>query len=246
MISTISLTFGGMTAEASLRPQPRPPGLHVTATAQWDFRAEGKDWTDAALAALRDHGGPLVRETPRDITDWCPGYRGAPDAARRAFWVGFMSALAFHESSWRPDAVGGNGAWYGLLQILPATARGYGCRAQSGDDLKDGGDNLSCAVRIMAVTVPRDGVVHAQYPRWGGVSADWGPMRSEVRRAQMARWVRAQPYCQLWASPPPRERPDPGRWVQGPRISALRPQPRPTPAAPSRLAAAQTLASARR
>ena len=89
-----------------------------------------------------------------------------------------MSALAKHESTYRPWAVGGGGRWYGLLQILPATARGYKCNARTGQSLKDGAANLSCAVRIMAHTVPRDGVIHGYRGRKGqGVTADWGPMR---------------------------------------------------------------------
>jgi hypothetical protein len=80
------------------------------------------------------------------------------------------------------------------LQILPATARGYKCRVGTGAALKDGAANLSCAARIMAVTVPRDGVIYA--PGGKGVAADWGPMRSRAKRADMAGWLRAQPYCQ--------------------------------------------------
>ncbi|MEX0311682.1 MAG: lytic transglycosylase, partial [Tateyamaria sp.] len=101
--------------------------------------------------------------------------------------------------------VGGGGKWYGLLQILPATARGYGCAAGTGAALKNGAANLSCAVRIMAVTVPRDGVI---YGRGGkGVAADWGPMRSAAKRADMAGWLRKQRYCAPLDSVRPVSRP---------------------------------------
>ena len=65
--------------------------------------------------------------------------------------------LAIRESTHRPWAR--NGPYWGLLQILPATARGYKCNVGTGDALKNGAANLSCAVRILAVTVPR--VAHA-------------------------------------------------------------------------------------
>ncbi|MEM8579117.1 MAG: transglycosylase SLT domain-containing protein [Pseudomonadota bacterium] len=186
-----------------VRPALRAEALPAT---QWAHRPDHALWTRAALAALKGHGAPLVEMTPGDVARWCPAYRQAPPAQRRAFWVGFLSALAKYESTWRARAVGGGGRWHGLLQILPATARGYGCAARTGAALQDGGANLSCAIRIMAQTVPRDGVIHARDGRWRGVSADWGPMRSAVKRRAIAAWTAAQPYC---------------------RAAMLRPRPRP-------------------
>ncbi|MDU8926392.1 transglycosylase SLT domain-containing protein [Alisedimentitalea sp. MJ-SS2] len=181
---------------ARLRPRAR---LGVLPNARWAHRPGADLWTRAAMVAMQGHGAPLIKMVPGDIRNWCPAYPQAGPDQRGAFWVGFMSALAKHESTYRADAVGGGGLWYGLLQILPATARGYRCRARSGEALKDGAANLSCAIRIMAVTVPRDGVVHgytkAKKRRWRGVSADWGPMRSSKKRADMAGWLRKQSYC---------------------------------------------------
>ncbi|MFP4274279.1 MAG: transglycosylase SLT domain-containing protein [Paracoccaceae bacterium] len=179
------------------RPEPPPPMA-------WDHVPGAQGWTRAALGALRRHGAPLVALVPRDIGQWCPGYPQADRAARRAFWVGLLSALAEHESTWRPRAVGGGGRWHGLVQILPATARGYGCRARSGAALRDGPANLSCALRIMAVTVPRDGVI-AEGGR--GVAADWGPMLDRGKRARMAAYTRMQDYCLPRRSLRPRARP---------------------------------------
>lgn len=175
--------------------------------ARWDHRPAGEEWTRSALAALAQHGAPLVRSEPRDIAQWCPGYKSGDEAQRRAFWVGFLSALAKHESTYRANAVGGGGRWFGLLQILPGTARGYGCTARSGGALRDGGANLSCAIRIMARTVPRDDAIALHDGRWRGVAADWGPMRSEAKRADMSSWLRGQEYCALKVSPRPVPRP---------------------------------------
>lgn len=194
--------------ETSPRALVRPAGMaDIIPKTRWDHRSEASAWTRAALSALKAHGAPLVRTVPEDIAQWCPGYASAPAPVRRAFWVGFLSALAKHESTWKPEAVGGGGRWYGLLQILPATARGYDCRARSGSDLQKGAANLSCAIRIMARTVPRDGVIHASSPRWRGVAADWGPMRSPIKRQDMANWLRSQDYCQRTGSPRPMPRP---------------------------------------
>lgn len=191
------------------RPAPAPE-------MRWRHRPEADRWTRAAMSALRTHGAPLVATVPRDIDNWCPAYPQASEAGRRAFWVGLISALVKHESTYRPRAVGGGGKWYGLTQILPSTARGYGCRARSGEALKDGVANLSCAIRIMAVTVPRDGVVSKGMR---GVAADWGPFYSRKKREDMRSWVRKQPYCVGLGDTRPRVRPA----ALGPRRPVARP-----------------------
>ena len=191
------------------RPLARPS--YLVPTARWDFKPNGQAWSRAAMSALASHGQVLETLEPRDIDAWCPGYTAAGPVQRRAFWVGMMSALAKHESTWNPRAVGGGNLWYGLLQIYPPTARGYGCRAQSGEALKDPADNLSCAVRIMAVTVARDNAIAVHNGRWRGVAADWGPMTNRRKIAEMSAWTRQQSYCQppsaIYASLRPAARP---------------------------------------
>jgi hypothetical protein len=159
---------------------------------RWDHHPEAATWTETAFAALETHGAALPGLTPADIEAWCPAYPEASPPERKAFWTGLISTLAKHESTWNPAAVGGGGRWFGLVQIAPATARGYGCEARTGEALKDGTANLSCAIRIMARTVPRDGVVSAGMR---GVAADWGPFHSSRKREDMRAWVRQQPYC---------------------------------------------------
>jgi len=164
--------------------------------ARWDFRDDSESWTLASLAALKSHGSRLEETVPRDIENWCPGYANNPPHLRRAFWVGMISALVKHESTYRPEAVGGGDLWYGLTQIYPDTARRYGCQATTGQELKDPEDNLSCAIRIMNVTVPRDNAIAIRDSRWRGVAADWGPMSNPSKISEMSAWTRSQEYCQ--------------------------------------------------
>ena len=161
---------------------------------RWDHRPEAHKWTEASLTALQSHGATLPAIVPEDIETFCPGYEDASLEERRLFWTGLLSALAKHESTWRPEAAGGGGRWIGLLQIAPGTARAYGCRAQDVAALKDGAANLSCAIRIMSRTIARDGVVGAKGR--GGIAADWGPFTVSEKRAEMAAWTRSQNYCQ--------------------------------------------------
>lgn len=190
----------------TLRPAARDDYLPQ---ARWDFKNGSEIWTRAAMVAVGAQGAGLTDVIPRDITTWCPAYAENSETMREAFWVGMMSSLSKYESTYNPKAVGGNGRWFGLLQIYPDTARRYGCRATTGDALKNPADNLACAARIMAVTVTRDRAVALHDGRWRGVAADWGPMTNAGKIAEMASWTSKQDYCQ-------------------PQAASLRPQARPT------------------
>ena len=199
----VSALAPGASARPGLRPRVIVP--EEMPDLRWDHVQGSARWTRAAMRALDVHGDRLVDTVPRDIESWCPAYPHADRWSRKAFWAGLLSTLTKHESTYDPRAVGGGGLWYGLVQILPATARGYGCRARTGEALKDGALNMSCAVRIMNVTVPRDQVVSRG---WRGVAADWGPFHSARKREDMRRWLSRQSFCLgLHASARPVPRP---------------------------------------
>jgi len=196
----------GLTSAEEAQDGPETPSADLSTMSyvppmRWDHKANASTWTETAFAALGSHGSALPAMVPADYETWCPGYPNATLAERKAFWSGLISTLAKHESTYNPRAVGGGGLWFGLVQIAPATARGYGCEARSGAALKDGVKNLNCAIRIMARTVPRDGVVSRGMR---GVAADWGPFHSSRKRNDMISWVSSQPYCE--ARPDPDER----------------------------------------
>ena len=191
--------------DGSVRPARRPAAVELP-DLRWDHVNGSKRWTRAVMQALDTQGARLLDTVPRDIGEWCPAYPQADEWGRKAFWAGLLSTLTKHESTYRPTAVGGGGLWYGLVQILPATARGYGCQARSGEALKDGALNMACAVRIMNVTVPRDEVVSRGMR---GVAADWGPFHSSRKREDMRQWLARQPFCSgVQASMRPVQRPD--------------------------------------
>jgi len=206
--STLFASAETRVAETRLSPPAREANLPRT---RWETISGTALWTRTSLAALKNHGEPLAATIPGDIADWCPAYPTSSPKARRAFWVGFVSTLVKHESTYRPRAVGGGGRWFGLTQISPSTARLYGCVARSGSALKNPVANLSCAIRIMAKTVPRDGVVSRGMR---GVAADWGPLHSSKKRRDMMAWTKRQPYCKPLNSVRPRLRPDTVALVQ--------------------------------
>lgn len=169
---------------------PQPAALPAM---RWDHRPEAAEWTVRSLAAIAARDEVLAARVPADIENWCPGYADNSIDERRAFWAGLLSAVAKHESTWNPSAVGGRGKWIGLMQIAPGSARNYGCAATSSKALKDGAANLECAVKILTYQVARDAVVSGKGNR--GIGRDWAPLRKSAKRAEMAAWTRSQSYC---------------------------------------------------
>ena len=161
---------------------------------RWDAKPQAADWTRGTITAVAAHDSELALTVPADIATFCPAYPKASLAARRAFWVGLVSATARHESGFNPAAVGGHGKYIGLMQISPRTANHYACTAQSPAALKDGPANLACAVEIFAPHVAADGMVAGNGSR--GIGRDWGPFRSKAARADIAGWTSQQSYCQ--------------------------------------------------
>lgn len=88
---------------------------------RWQHMEGHTLWTRAAMSALKEHGSPLVEMVPRDIDNWCPAYISNDDQKRWAFWVGYMSALAKHESTYKSWAVGCGRRW-AVVRIAPDPA----------------------------------------------------------------------------------------------------------------------------
>ena len=179
-----------------LTGEPPPARPVLLPEARWDGRAGAEGWTLAALMALAETPRDLRDAVPADIGAWCPAYAANSGDLRAAFWVGALSALALHESRYDEGAVGGGGAWLGLFQISPATARSAGCGAEAAA-LRDGAVNAACAVRLAARAVARDGVV----AEGGGLAAEWGPLRRPEVAEDVRAWVRGRDYCQRRAAP---------------------------------------------
>jgi hypothetical protein len=108
--------------------------------------------------------------------------------------VSIISATAKYESGFNAKAIGLHGRYVGLMQITLATARHSGCDATTTASLKDGKANLSCAIDIVAPRVAADGMVAGDGNK--GIARDWGPWAKARTRASIAKWTRAQDYCQ--------------------------------------------------
>jgi hypothetical protein len=192
-VGPLAALCAGLALAGCVTPKAEDSMAFADPPMQWDHRPEGEAWTETTLLALSTKDPILSERVPADIETWCPAYDEAPVEARRAFWAGLMSAVAKYESTWNPQASGGGGRWIGLMQISPRSASNYGCEATSPGELKDGEANLSCAVEILSTQVAKDNLVAGEGNR--GIGRDWMPLRNAEKRAAMAAWTRAQPYC---------------------------------------------------
>jgi len=174
-------------------PDKIEPLAAVAPPMRWDQHPEAPVWTRSTMNAVSSKDAVLAEKVPADIQTWCPGYADAELEDRRAFWVGMLSTVAKYESTWNPAASGGGGRWIGLMQISPRSAEYYGCDATSVVALKNGTANLQCAVEIASTQVGKDGLVAGNGTR--GIGRDWAPLRDPAKRAEMASWTKAQPYC---------------------------------------------------
>ncbi|WP_240769014.1 transglycosylase SLT domain-containing protein [Paracoccus liaowanqingii] len=198
----VALSLAALVLMAACATTPTGPSEAEIAAAQemslaqvppmrWGDRSGSDAWTRATLDALDREGVTIMSRVPHDIQEYCPNYRALTQTGRKAFWAGLLSSVAKHESTYNPQAAGGGGRWLGLMQIAPATWRHYGCNG----NIKDGADNMSCAVKIMSRQVGRDNAVARAEGGWRGVARDWAPLRSATKRADIAAWTSSQSYC---------------------------------------------------
>jgi hypothetical protein len=197
-VSVKSLVLSGMAvlALAGCTPDALPfalPGLNGLPAMPWDGRPEAAVWTRATLLAVQAQDDVLAGAVPSDVATYCPGYATGGMAERRDFWVALVALTAERESGFNPAAVG-PGGFYGLMQIAPRTAQTIGCGVGTKAELKDGENNLFCAVQVLAGKVAMDGqAVGAKGTK--GIGRDWMPWRQAAMRSESAAWLKTQSYC---------------------------------------------------
>lgn len=191
-------TTGGPTGGGPTRPTGYP-------AAAWEARPEGRAWTMTAHQSIDTLAPHLVALVPTDIDAFCPGYRATNAAGRRAFYVSLLAELSRYESNFDPsvrytesfsDNAGRRVVSRGLLQLSQESANGYGCATTNAEQLHDPHTNISCAVRILARWVERDGVI-AGYSNgaWRGASRYWSPFRDRNKLVDLQAALNAQPFC---------------------------------------------------
>lgn len=172
----------------------------------WDVRIEGRTWTSTTMGAIDTLAPALLTTLPADIDAFCPGYRTASPANRRAFYTSMLAELARYESNFEPttrfqeptikDRAGRPVVSRGLLQISQESANGYGCGITSEAQLHDATVNLQCGVRILGKWVVQDQLIAGfSAGAWRGASRYWSPFRDRAKLADMQSALNALPYC---------------------------------------------------
>lgn len=154
---------------------------------------ENTEWTEAALAALETEGITLLSSVPADVMQYCPGYATQTKENRKAFWTGFISAMAHHDGA----ANAGPQGTSRLLRITRPAKQFSACAGSRVDGESDGASNIRCAVQVMTQEITRDGAIASQDARqgWRGLARSWAPLRSPQQRSEIANWTRKQSYC---------------------------------------------------
>jgi hypothetical protein len=110
-------------------------------------------------------------------------------------WLHLFAAMAKHESNFKPSLEfkenfkNSRGEWVistGLFQLSYESARGYGFRNITTEDLKDPYKNIDVAVAIMRKWVSTDGVVSAKSGlSWRGGARFWSVLRTGKAQATL-------------------------------------------------------------
>lgn len=141
------------------------------------------DWTDAALKLVKASKLPQIKVSD----DW---FKNTPEN-----WVHLLAAMTRFESNFKPQTKykenfkNSKGEFVistGLLQLSYESARGYGFKGITTEDLLDPVKNLEVGVKIMETLVLKDGTIAAngKSPYKGGARY-WSVLRSYGKLEQV-------------------------------------------------------------
>lgn len=164
-------------APAPARAEPAPLAL------SWDDDPARKPWSQALVAAVREHKDELDRGNP---DAFIPGYAKLSPDAQVKFWAELVIAMAKYESNWNPHAHFKeppplNVVSLGLLQLSYEDGAQYHLEPLDREHraLEDAQVNLRCGVTILAHLVARDGVVAAgSGDKSRGAARYWAVLRA--------------------------------------------------------------------
>jgi hypothetical protein len=174
----------------------------------WDQRVQqGRRWTNFTAEALEEHGQALLTMEPKDIKAFCPAYSKLGPEAIKSFWVHLISAMAFRESTFRPELThtekftssnGQNVISRGLLQLSHESVLQFNCGNKTAKDLHDPQINLTCGVKVLNRWVSHDGVITGQVNgKWIGGARYWAVLRSSKTLKAIRTLMGTLEFCKL-------------------------------------------------
>lgn len=189
------------TPDSEVEPTPLKPVVNVVYKSEWPE----KDWTMYAVNAFKLYGKDMLKVTPLDASNYCPQIKDMNEEQRVAFYNYLLSAMAKHESNFKPntnftegfnDSKGKRVISRGLLQLSQESANGYKCGITEPTMLHDPKINIECSVRILNQWISRDkyiGGTAPNIPNAGGARY-WSVLRNSSG-SQPQIMSRVKKYC---------------------------------------------------
>jgi hypothetical protein len=138
-----------------------------------------KSWGDLTMTLIRQNSDAFAdREPPpQDILRYCPNYKSFTKQQKEMYWAWTFTSIASSESSCNPNNNNNsapNGTAFGLFQLEPAVCNGN-------RNLNDPGQNISCAVNLLAKEVRNRGELMSgtSTSRNRALNTYWGPLRCD-------------------------------------------------------------------
>ena len=145
-----------------------------------------------------------VKQKTLDLPMTSDGRLFCPQGLTPANWAHLMGAMVKYESNFKPSSTykerfkNGRGEYVistGLFQVSYESARGYGFRGITTEELKDPYKNIDVAVAILKKWALRDGVAanHSGTTYRGG-SRYWSVLRPSGKLAKVKAYLK--PFCE--------------------------------------------------
>jgi len=187
--------------------EPTPVEEPVTPTKSVTCKSGVWCYDGMVETALKTYGKAILVSQPKDATSWCKNLNNTSLDNKIKFYVTLVHALAYHESSYKPEATykenfkdqkGNYIISTGLLQLSQESANAsiYRCGITNAAMLKDPQININCGVKIMNKWIVGDGVIQGGGTgAWRGMSRYWSPFRKSDRINTMKSKVKLLDFC---------------------------------------------------
>lgn len=141
--------------------------------AAWDSKSSGGLWTQTVLLEYQERKSSL--DQAADLPDFCPGFFSASKEQKETCWLRLISAMAYFESTFNPKATYKEHT--GTLSIGLLMMNADHCpKANTETALKDGVNNIHCAMTRMERLIKRDQAISG--PKEArGAAAYWSVLR---------------------------------------------------------------------
>jgi hypothetical protein len=175
--------------------EPAFPNLLPSESFRWEEVNPKRAWTSYAADFIHQNKETFFEESISDIGEFCPGFVGASDEKKVAFWIHLLNSLSKRESAFDPmvsndESNFGSGDLTvisrGLLQTSLASSRAYrstGCMVRDDKDLHNPQTSITCGLAIFKRWLDTDGCISCKNSegKHRGIARYWSPLRERYQ-----------------------------------------------------------------